>query len=244
MQLLKARNSFEQTLESRLQKRRELGSFRTLTVASGRVDFTSNDYLGLGRSVELASRVEQKLNAHREPARSLNGSTGSRLLSGNSSWAEALERKLAEFHQTEAALLFNCGYDANLGALASLLSMGDTVFYDELCHASMHDGMRLGKAKACSFRHNDCEHLRGQLSNMPNPTDGSSVMWIVVESLYSMDGDVAPLEELAQLAREFEARLFVDEAHATGVFGPSGAGLVQELDLVSEVAVRVHTFGK
>src|SRR5438105_1134261 len=248
MQSLRTSNSLENTLQDRLQKRRELGSFRKLCCPSAPVDFTSNDYLGLARSLELANRIEHKLKRAEWSPR--NGSTGSRLLSGNSAWAEVLERKIASFHGTESALLFNSGYDANLGALSALLREGDTVFYDELCHASMHDGIRLGKASAYRFTHNDPEHLEEWLSRLNRPTTApkssatASATWIVVESLYSMNGDQAPVQELGLLARRFDAYLFVDEAHATGLFGARGAGIVQGLGLASEVAVRVHTFGK
>ena len=249
MQSLRTSNSLDNTLQDRLKKRRELGSFRKLGAPSGPVDFTSNDYLGLARSLELANPIEHKLK-HADWRSPRNGSTGSRLLSGNSAWAEVLERKIASFHGTESSLLFNSGYDANLGALSALLREGDTVFYDELCHASMHDGIRLGKASAYPFKHNDPEHLEEWLFRLNRPTSApkrsatASATWIVVESLYSMNGDQAPLQELGSLARRFEAHLFVDEAHATGVFGPRGAGIVQGLGLASEVAVRVHTFGK
>ena len=249
MQSLRPPNSLENTLQNRLKKRRELGTFRKLCSASARVDFTSNDYLGLARSLELANRIEHKLK-QAGSCSATNGSTGSRLLSGNSARAEVLETKIASFHRTESALLFNSGYDANLGALSALLREGDTVLYDELCHASMHDGIRLGKATAYPFKHNDPEHLEEWLSQLNRPTTApkspvtASATWIVVESLYSMNGDQAPLQELGALARRFEAHLFVDEAHATGVFGPGGAGIVQGLGLASEVAVRVHTFGK
>jgi len=249
MQALRTPNSLENTLQDRLKKRRELGSFRKLGSAAAAVDFTSNDYLGLARSVELANRIEHKLKCA-QPRSPRNGSTGSRLLSGNSPWAEVLEGKIAAFHGTESALLFNSGYDANLGALSALLREGDTVFYDELCHASIHDGIRLGKASAYPFKHNDTEQLEEWLSRLNRPTTAlkrsptASVAWIVVESVYSMNGDTSALPDLASLAQRFESHLFVDEAHATGVFGPAGAGIVQGLGLASEVAVRVHTFGK
>ena len=249
MQSLRRTDSLESTLQNRLNHRRERGSLRKLACCSERVDFTSNDYLGLARSAELTRRIEDKLRATNASS-PRNGSTGSRLLSGNSSWAEALEQKIATFHETESAILFNSGYDANFGALSALLANGDTVFYDELCHASMHDGIRLGKANAHPFKHNNPPHLQQRLARLraqkmaSNGSAASSATWIVAESLYSMNGDRAPLGELVSVARRFDAHLFVDEAHATGIFGPSGAGIVQRLGLASEVDVRVHTFGK
>jgi len=242
-------DSLESALQSRLNRRRNQGALRTLSLAGAGVDFLSNDYLGLARSVELARRIEKKLT----PAAlglPRNGATGSRLLSGNCARAEALERQIACFHETESALLFNSGYDANLGALSALLCRGDTVFYDELCHASMHDGIRLSQASSSPFKHNDPQDLEKQLVRLhetrtsPNGSSSRPAIWIVVESLYSMDGDRAPLAELASLAGRYEANLFVDEAHATGIFGPAGAGIVQGLGLASSIAVRVHTFGK
>jgi biotin synthase len=243
------RVSLDDALQERLKRRQEAGTLRKLPSASAGVDFTSNDYLGLAHSIELSRRIDAKLQ-HWGSRQPLNGSTGSRLLSGNSVSTEALEERIAAFHNTESALLFNSGYDANLGALSALLSNGGTVFYDEQCHASIHDGIRLGKATSHAIKHNDLQELEEQLVRLGTMTipDGassaSSTVWIAVESLYSMSGDQAPLKELAALARRFGAFLFVDEAHATGVFGPAGAGLVQALELSRDVAARVHTFGK
>ena len=239
----------ESLLENRLTQRRQSGSLRKLARSSQRFDFTSNDYLGLARSNELARLIKNSFETG-DFSSKRNGSTGSRLLSGNSLMAELLEVKIADFHETQSALLFNSGYNANLGTLAALLTDGDVVFYDELCHASIHDGIRLAKASAHSFKHNDSSDLEEQLVRMDEPKtvrNGSTTApakWIVVESLYSMNGDQAPLQQLVTLAKRFHAHLFVDEAHATGIYGSGGAGIVQELRLAADVAVRVHTFGK
>jgi 8-amino-7-oxononanoate synthase len=165
----------------------------------------------------------------------LNGSGGSRLLAGNSSYAEELENRLAEIHETQAAIIFNSGYDANVGLFSSVPARGDTILYDELVHASIHDGIRLSRAESFPFRHNDIAHLQERLEHVKGN------IFVAVESVYSMDGDGAPLRELCEMCNKNNASLIVDEAHATGVFG---LGLVQELKLQDKVFARVHTFGK
>ncbi len=219
-------HSFEEALEDKLARKRERGLLRTLSTRRGGVDFCSNDYLGMVRNTLIDSH------------NGATGATGSRLLSGNTVEAERLEKMLSDFHDSEAALLFNSGYDANLGVLSALPQRGDTIIYDALVHASMRDGIRLSLARSFGFAHNDLRSLREKL------TRARGRIYIAVESLYSMDGDIAPLEELTTLAREFNAVLIVDEAHATGFFGDRGEGLVQALKLQSRVEIRVHTFGK
>ena len=197
------------------------------------MDFSSNDYLGLAKSREVAELVRNALSAM--PVS--NGSGGSRLLSGNSSLAEALENQMAVFFRAEACLLFNSGYNANLAVLSALPQKGDTVLYDELAHASLKDGVRLSHAQRYSFKHNSVDSLRRYLGK------ASGQVFVVIESVYSMDGDMAPLQEFAALCKEFGAALIVDEAHSTGIYG-QGCGLVCELGLEEEVFARVHTFGK
>jgi len=174
----------------------------------------------------------------------LLGSTGSRLLSGNSELAEELEAFLAKFHGAPAALLFNSGYDANVGFFSSVPQRDDLVLYDELIHASVHDGMRLGRAPRKAFRHNDLAHLRSELSSSKPASIAGASVFVAVETVYSMDGDCAPLLELVQLCEEFGANLVVDEAHATGVIGATGEGCVKHLGLQERVFARLHTFGK
>lgn len=166
------------------------------------------------------------------------GSTGSRLLSGNSSEAETTEKFLAGFFGAEAALVFNSGYDANLGLFSSVPQRGDTILYDELVHASVRDGVRLSHAKAFSFRHNDVQDLRQKI------TRAEGTVFVAVESLYSMDGDLAPLDEIAALCEESGALLVVDEAHSGGIFGNEGRGLCEALSVNGKVFARVITFGK
>ena len=225
----------DRSLSASLQKRKEENALRMLAVNTTLTDLSSNDYLGLARSTELQQETGAFIHssgAYR------NGSTGSRLLSGNTAFAEELENYLASFHRAEAALIFNSGYDANLGLLSCCAKKDDTVIYDELIHASVHDGLKLGRSNTFRFRHNDAAHLEERLK----ASHGN--IFVVVESVYSMDGDLAPLEEMALLCEKYDANLIVDEAHATGVFGAKGEGRVNELGLEKMIFARVHTFGK
>ncbi len=219
-----------------LEKRRAKGAFRSLTCNEAKVDFCSNDYLGFARSPILHQKI---LNALAQLDMPYVGSTGSRLLSGNSRYLEALEARLAEFHRSESALLFNSGFDANMGLFGSVLQTGDTLLIDELIHASVWEGSRLSRVKLPqTFRHNDVAHLEHCLRH------ATGHVMVGVESVYSMDGDLAPLEEMASVCERYGALLVVDEAHATGVFGLQGEGRVVELGLEDQVFARVHTFGK
>jgi 8-amino-7-oxononanoate synthase len=228
----------ESFLIGRLRERAEAGSLRVLSVRDGLVDFSSNDYLGVARS--LRDPGQSGPDGAGQLAR---GSTGSRLISGNSEWHERAEAELAEFYGAEAALVFNSGYDANLGLLSGVPSRGDTIVYDELSHASIRDGVRLGLARSFSFRHNDLADLELKLEEAAR-RGGTGEQFVVVESVYSVDGDLAPLTEIAEICATHGAHLYVDEAHATGVFGPSGKGLVAAGGLEASVFARVHTFGK
>jgi 8-amino-7-oxononanoate synthase len=221
----------EKILYDLLQKREEQGLLRKLSIVNKSVDFTSNDYLGFARSKELYQMIESKMTTSKKRT----GSAGSRLLSGNSIEAEELETFLAKFYNTHSALLFNSGYDANIGLFSSIAKKDDTILYDELVHASIHDGIRLSRANSFAFRHNDLIRLEERLKLL------SRNIFVVVESIYSMDGDCAPLKKISDLCNKYNANLIVDEAHATGVFGK---GLVQNIKLEDKVFARVHTFGK
>ncbi|MCB9448248.1 MAG: aminotransferase class I/II-fold pyridoxal phosphate-dependent enzyme [Flavobacteriales bacterium] len=212
----------------KLEMRQQEDAFRVLRVQDpGRIDFSSNDYLGIVRSGTL------------KPQEGLaTGATGSRLLTGHAVLCDTVEAQIAVFHKAESALIFNSGYAANLGLIASVPQREDTLLYDERCHASIRDGVRLSLARSYSFRHNDVENLRQKIRN------ASGAVYIVVESVYSMDGDRAPLTELTDVCLETGAHLIVDEAHATGLFGEKGEGMVVEMGLEQEVFCRVHTFGK
>lgn len=222
----------EDFIQKKLTERLQYGKFRVLKTVSGLADFCSNDYLGFARSEKLKALVQEEIKKY--PAY-LNGSGGSRLLTGNTTFAEELEQQIAVFHQAEAGLIFNSGYDANLGLFSCLPQRGDTIITDELIHACIIDGARLSYANRFSFKHNDLNDLEKKLKNT------SGICYVAVESMYSMDGDEAPLKELIQLTEKYNAHLVVDEAHATGVFGK---GLVQQLQLESRVFARTVTFGK
>jgi 8-amino-7-oxononanoate synthase len=214
-------------LLDKLSKRKKEGTFRSLTLVNSSIDFFSNDYLGLAREY-----------SHEKSLVELIGATGSRLLSGNSTEAVNCERFLANHFNVESSLVFNSGYSANLALLSSIPQRGDTILYDELVHASIRDGIRLSFANAVSFKHNDLTDLNTKL----NASNG--VVYVVVESLYSMNGDRSPLKEVVEICSNYSAFLIVDEAHSVGVFGKKGVGLIQELNLESKVFTRVITFGK
>jgi 8-amino-7-oxononanoate synthase len=191
---------------------------RTLTPSQG-IDFTSNDYLGLAG----APRLTQALMAALERGISI-GAGGSRLLRGNARAHEDLEDAAAEFFGSERTLFFSSGYLANYALFATLPQSGDLIAHDEFIHASVHDGMRASRASHVRFRHNDMNALAQCLSDWRS-SGGRGRIWIAAESLYSMDGDRAPLADLIALASQHDALLVIDEAHATGVLGPDGRGL-------------------
>ncbi len=209
---------------------------RALAPRAG-LDFASNDYLGLAGSPELAEAATAAL-ARGVPV----GAGGSRLLRGNHPEHEALEAEAARFFRAESALFFGAGFSANEALIATLPQREDMIFHDALIHASAHDGMRLSRAPRRSFAHNDVGALEAAVRDW-RAANGAGRAWIVVESLYSMDGDMAPLDALMALARRHDAFLIVDEAHATGVFGPAGRGLAAALE-GRENVVSVHTCGK
>lgn len=222
-------------LKERLIGRTKTGLLRQLRTVDNLIDFCSNDYLGFARSTELRDAI-RRADAEQMDVRT--GATGSRLLAGQTDLANTLEQDLAQFYQTGSALIFNSGYDANLGVLACLPQRGDTLLTDELIHASMIDGARLSYATRSRFRHNDLNDLEDKLRL------ASGHVFVAVESVYSMDGDLAPLADLCDLCDRYGAALLVDEAHATGLFGPNGEGLVVALGLQDRVLARLHTFGK
>jgi len=210
-------------------------SLRSLNNTLDLIDFCSNDYLGFARSNELRDRIQKEYLQHSD----INiGATGSRLISGNSKFIENLESQIASYHYAEAGLIFNSGYDANIGLFSSVPQRNDTIIYDELSHASIRDGVRLSLAKSFGFRHNDMEHLEQRLQKV------TGNIFVAVESVYSMDGDFSPLHEVVELCKKYHSNLIIDEAHATGVFGKKGEGRVVELGLQNDVFARVHTFGK
>ncbi|MHA4810251.1 aminotransferase class I/II-fold pyridoxal phosphate-dependent enzyme [Flavitalea flava] len=223
----------DEFLHKKLDERKAQNAFRQLRLPDGKTDFCSNDYLGIVTR-GLIEKI-QRPNLHASP---LHGSAGSRLLAGNYPLIEDAEKELAAFHDAPAGLIFNSGYDANLGLLSCVPQRGDTILYDYLSHASIRDGIRLSFAQSFSFLHNDCLDLEKKLQK----AEGN--IFVVTESVFSMDGDQAPLREIQELCERFNANLIVDEAHATGVIGSKGEGLIQELGLQNRCFARVHTFGK
>ncbi len=217
-----------------LKERKAASLYRSLRVNEGLLDFCSNDYLSFARCEKLKEQVK----SYADRINPLSGSTGSRSISGNSVFAERLEKMIAAFHHAEAGLLFNSGYDANLGLFSCIAKKEDTLICDELIHASIIDGCRLSYAGRFRFAHNDLEDLGNKLQR------SKGNIFVAVESVYSMDGDMAPLKEIADLCKRYNANLIVDEAHATGLFGNLGRGLVSQHGLEDEVFARIHTFGK
>jgi 8-amino-7-oxononanoate synthase len=247
------------SLINKLDERKALNAYRQLRLPKpGMVDFCSNDYLGIAKNnllpiVNCESSIVNSESLQSASALSSanpqdpvdcqlsslsSGSTGSRLLAGNYELIEDTEKIIAAFHETESALIFNSGYDANVGLLSSVPQKGDTIIYDSLSHASIRDGIRLSFAQAYSFLHNDINDLEKKLQH------AIGNIYVVTESVFSMDGDLCPLNEIVALCEKYGAWLIIDEAHATGVIGERGEGLVQQSGLHNHVFARVHTFGK
>ncbi len=212
--------------------RRADGLFRSLKKENTLIDFCSNDYLGFARDPTLKRLIAEELQA--KAGHSI-GATGSRLISGNTAYIEVLESSVATFHHAEAGLIYNSGYDANLGLFSCLPQKGDTVITDELAHASIKDGARLSFANRYSFRHNDLTSLEQKLQQ------SKGICYVVIESVYSMDGDTPPIAAIIDLTERYQAQVIVDEAHALGIYEK---GLVQHLGLEEKVFARVVTFGK
>jgi 8-amino-7-oxononanoate synthase len=222
--------------------------FRSLSPPRG-VDFTSNDYMGygngrLGRTLSVSDGV---LNSH--PVADAQGSSGtsglaSRLLRGHHPIWDDVEASLAEWHGVESALVMNSGFTANEGLISTVVEPGDWVASDELNHACIVEGLRLCRPRKFVFRHNDLVQLEDGLKKQAANRPAGRAMFVITESLFSMDGDRAPLPEIVQLAERYGAHVIVDEAHATGCHGPTGSGVVDGLGLRSRVLATVHTGGK
>lgn len=225
----------EQFLQQKLNERRDKNRLRKLTYSTLPVDFCSNDYLGFAKSDALQALIQKENSLSANPN---HGSTGSRLISGNSFYTEETEQLIADFHDSVSTLLFNSGYDANLGILSSIPQRGDTIITDEFIHASFIDGARLSYAERFRFKHNNCTDLEQKLKS------AKGICYVVIESVYSMDGDQAPLKEICELCSTYQANLIVDEAHAIGVFGENGKGLVYQHGLQHQVFARIVTYGK
>ncbi|MRJ11161.1 aminotransferase class I/II-fold pyridoxal phosphate-dependent enzyme [Ornithobacterium rhinotracheale] len=217
--------NFPTKAQQLLDKRLKNNNLRSLPIFSpDNIDFFSNDYLGIAREL-------QKIQISHSHA----GSTGSRLISGNSPYYEEVERYLADFYKGEKALLFNSGYNANLAVLSAIPQRGDFILYDELSHASLRDGIRLSNAKSLKFKHNDISDLSKKIKKC------TGEIFVVLESVYSMDGDEI-LREILELCHEKKCHIILDEAHGTGVLGAQKKGIFEDFD--KEILARVHTFGK
>ncbi|KAK5989373.1 8-amino-7-oxononanoate synthase [Cladobotryum mycophilum] len=259
------KSGLDETLLSLLARREKQGRLRRLTVpAPGIIDFSSNGYLSLSSNSDV-KRAYLELLQSSELSFSL-GSGGSRLLDGNTEAAEELEQCIASFHRAPTGLLFNSGFEANTGLFSCGPQPGDTIVYDELIHASVHDGMKLSRARKVPFAHNCVERndvdetaakfksLDTVLRHLTEGEQGSDVrsgkknVFVAVEGVYSMDGDVAALKDIVECVEKRlplgNGYIIVDEAHSTGIFGELGRGLVCQLGLEDRVWARVHTFGK
>ena len=233
---------FPNKLENKIHLRQEKKAFRSLGNSTMLIDFSSNDYLGFAKSETIFDKSHQFLI---ENDLKINGATGSRLLSGNHHMYTAVEKQISELHQSESALIFNSGYDANIGFFSAVPQRGDVILYDELIHASIRDGIQLSNAKAYKFKHNnlsDLETLLKRYSELISESDNE--IYVVTESVFSMDGDSPSLEIMSQIIKKHKAFFVVDEAHALGVFGKYGRGEIQRLGLENEVFARIVTFGK
>lgn len=219
-------------LQERLSQRALDGTLRKLMRNENVVDFTSNDYLGLAKRNLVVPNVYR-------------GSGGSRLLSGNHSFFDRIEEQISDFHKADMALIYNSGYDANIGLLSAVLQRNDVIFYDSLVHASIRDGIALGKASSYKFAHNDLLDLQKTVNQVrKNQKNKASAIYVVTESVFSMHGDGPDLKSLAEYCTAEGFNLIVDEAHATGVIGPEGRGGVVLRGVESQVFARIITFGK
>ncbi len=227
--------------EDKLQALEQAGQFREFKqIPEQSLNLSANDYLGLAADKSLQQQFYAQMNEDTF-YQFRCGSTSSRLLSGNHAGYELLEQDLATAYNSEAAIVFNSGYHANIGILPALTTKNDLILSDKLNHASILDGCKLCDAKVLRFRHNDMEHLTSLIEK--NRTDYDNI-FIIVESVFSMDGDWANLKQLCEIKKKHNAFLLVDEAHGTGLFGENGLGLCEELGLLEEVDMIIGTFGK
>ncbi|MFC4635153.1 aminotransferase class I/II-fold pyridoxal phosphate-dependent enzyme [Dokdonia ponticola] len=246
-------------LQKKIAAREANDTLRTLKLPANLIDFSSNDYLGFSKNGHLLEEASQLLQKN---GISSQGATGSRLLSGNHALYPIVEAAITRFHESETALIFNAGYDANIGFFQSVPQRGDVILYDEYIHASIRDGITMSNAKAYKFLHNNLDSLERLLEKqkLASPLLGGDTrtgeevkqedsilereIYVVTESVFSMDGDSPDLMMMQALCEKYHAYLVVDEAHATGVIGSRGQGLVQTLGLQKRVFARVVTFGK
>lgn len=230
-------NHLQEDLEIFLNQQKKEQTLRTLNPISNSkiIDFSTNDYLGLSKHPKLIATLQK------ETSKLGIGSTGSRLLSGDHKIFHQLEEEIAQFKQKEAGLILNSGYQANVGLIPALCSNDTTIFYDRLCHASLIDGILLSRSPSFRFKHNDLMHLETLLKKNRSKFKKAC---IITESIFSMDGDQALLKELVSLKKKYDCWMMVDEAHATGIYGKTGAGLIEELGLSNQIELILGTFSK
>lgn len=227
---------FPKKLQQKISQRVAQNSLRKLGKENSLIDFSSNDYLGFAKSEVIFNKTHQFLVDNNSK---VNGATGSRLLSGNHKLYTEVEKQLAKLHNSETALVFNSGYDANIGFFASVPQRGDIILYDEFIHASIRDGIQLSNAKSFKFKHNDLIHLEELLKRVHQ---NDIEIYVITESVFSMDGDSPDLVTISQITNKHtNVHLVIDEAHALGVFG---FGLIQKLQLENAVFATIITFGK
>ncbi|MCY8517613.1 8-amino-7-oxononanoate synthase [Bacillus atrophaeus] len=231
--------NFDEWLSERLDRTKEAGLYRRVRTMNSapqpemnidgkkQIVCSSNNYLGLANDKRLISAAETALHHFG------TGSSGSRLTTGNSIWHEKLEKKIAGFKRTEAALLFSSGYLANVGVLSSLPEKGDIILSDQLNHASIIDGCRLSKADTAIYRHIDMVDLEGKLKE----TQRYQRRFIVTDGVFSMDGTIVPLDQITLLAKRYNAFVIVDDAHATGVLGENGRGTSEHFGVCPDVVI-------
>ncbi|TDU43706.1 8-amino-7-oxononanoate synthase [Gelidibacter sediminis] len=228
-------------LQYKLEARKADNTFRKLRQPHQLVDFASNDYLGFSMSKDIFDHTHHYLE---EAFIFQNGSRGSRLLTGNHELYNDVEALICKTHNCESALIFNSGYDANLGFFSSVPQRGDVVFYDEYIHASIRDGIKMGHAQAYKFKHNDLDDLKQKCQFQRERISKDSEVYIATESVFSMDGDTPDLIAMAEFCKIHHFKVIVDEAHAVGVFGENGIGLTHSLGIDAAIFARIITFGK
>ena len=232
---------FPKSLSQKLQQRQQNNTLRKLPISNDLIDFASNDYIGYAKKEDVFHKTHDFLL---EKNILTNGATGSRLISGNHNLYQIAEDFIAKFHKSESALIFNSGYDANVGFFSSVPQRNDIILYDELCHASIRDGIQMSNAKSYKFQHNNFEDLERLILKLTTQNLQLKTFYIVTESVFSMDGDSPNLEELVTVSEKHNCYLVIDEAHGLGVFGEYGEGLIQNQNLQDRIFARIVTFGK
>lgn len=225
-------------LNNRLLARKKENSLRELKISNHLIDFSSNDYLGFAKNELIYHQTNQFLKDRKIQ---LNGTSGSRLLTGNHPLFSQVESYLSQFYNCKEALIFNSGYNANIGLISSIAQRNDVILYDELVHASIREGIQLAHAKSYKFKHNDLEDLENLTIKYGSEFDH---IYVITESVFSMDGDQPDIHQLINLCQKQNVFLIIDEAHAIGVIGDDGLGLIQSDEISSLIFARIITFGK